>query len=359
MSLEEHLERIRSRTVPPNEESAKFQIIAPILESLGWSPSDGSEFLLEYPVGGKRGGRVDIALRSIARGQSRLLALIEAKAPGSDLSQHVGQVLGYAFHEGVDVCVLTTGLEWQLFLPRESGEPMQRRFAVLDLLNDPAEQVAEDLRAFLTKEALTKGRAEKKAKSVLKARLDADRLQSEIPKIWDRMLRGPDEELVELVGSRVYEKLNLRPHRDQVIAALGGGPVPMALETPAQQTPEVSGPKPSNEGRPSRRSKVPPTSIVLWGVPYQVARHKDVLCQVVDCLYERHANDNFDRILELRGRQKPYAALTPDGMHAHHRVKSSRYFLDAHGSAADLRRRAELFLATFGYDKSDLEVLFE
>ena len=59
MSLEERLDAIRSSPVPPNEESAKFQAIRPILECLGWDSTDGSEFLFEYSVGGKQGGRVE------------------------------------------------------------------------------------------------------------------------------------------------------------------------------------------------------------------------------------------------------------------------------------------------------------
>ncbi|MCY3962290.1 MAG: hypothetical protein OXG34_11615 [bacterium] len=41
MSLKETLERIRSSPGPNNEESAKFQVIAPILHALGWDPTDG------------------------------------------------------------------------------------------------------------------------------------------------------------------------------------------------------------------------------------------------------------------------------------------------------------------------------
>ena len=118
MSLHETLNKIRSAPVPNNEEAAKFQIIAPVLNSLGWDPF-GQEVLYEYAVGGKGGGRVDIALD----GPDHIVGLIEAKAPGQDLSKHVDQVIGYAFHQGVDICVLTTGLEWWLYLPMEKGPP--------------------------------------------------------------------------------------------------------------------------------------------------------------------------------------------------------------------------------------------
>ncbi|MDE0606142.1 MAG: hypothetical protein OXH78_03190 [Acidimicrobiaceae bacterium] len=293
-----------------------------------------------------------------------MLTLIEAKAPGADLRSHVTQVLGYAFHDGVDICVLTTGLEWWLFLPREKNEPMERRFAVLDLLNDSVERLAEDLRAFLHKVKLVSGEAENKAKQVLIANREAAKLRREIPAIWNRMLEQPDEELVELIGSRVYEKLNLRPDKGQIVAALRGKPIPPELDPApagAAKKPKVPSSRDETANKPKRspRQSAKPVAIMLWGVRYPVAKHKDVLGRVVDCLHERHEHDNFDRILELRGRKKPYAALTSDGMRAHHRISTSRYFVDGHGNAEALRRRAELFLATFGYDKSDLEVLFE
>ena len=342
MSLEECLEKVRSGPVPPHEEAAKFQLIAPILRNLGWNPDDGAEFLLEYPVGGT-GEKVDIALQSAGR----LFALVEAKRPYADLSQHVEQVLRYAFQEGVDICVLTTGLEWWLFLPREKVEWAKRRFAVLDLMNDSVDRLAEDLNAFLHKETLVSGQAETKAKLVLKARLEAARLEKELPKIWRTMLDEPDEELVELIGSRVYEKLNLRPEKSQVIAALRGNPVPTvsAAATPATGASRA----------PSRR----PVAFTLWGVRYPVSTRKAIYAQVVDLLYERHA-DAFSGLLEPIGRRRvPFAALDPDEFWGPHQVGSSRYFIETHGNTQTFDRWTDLLLEHFGYDESDLEVHYE
>lgn len=350
MSLEECLERVRSGPVPPHEEAAKFQLIAPILRNLGWNPDDGAEFLLEHSVGGT-GGKVDIALK----GDGRLVALVEAKAPNADLSQHVEQVLRYAFHEGVDICVLTTGLEWWLFLPREKGEWAERRFAVLDLEADSVDRLTEDFNAFLNRHTLVSGQAEAKAKLVLRARLAAARLEKEIPKIWRTMRDAPDEELIELIGARVYEKLNLRPEKSQVIAVLRGEPVPM-LDVPTGSpppNPEVdSGRKTAR--RPTRR----PVAILLWGTRYPVSTHTQILHAVADRLYERHARD-FDTVLDLKGKRVPWAALNPEGFRGSFQIKGSPYFVNTHGNAAAIRKRAEKFLEHFGYDESDLEVVFE
>ncbi|MXZ98483.1 MAG: hypothetical protein F4076_02685 [Acidimicrobiaceae bacterium] len=128
MALREKLEQIRSNPRPTNEEAAKFQILAPILAELGWDPF-GLEILWEHSVGAtKGGGRVDIALKA----EGSIRALIEAKAPGAQLSQHVDQVLMYAYREGVDICVLTDGLQWWLYLRRHphefdrAAEPLRR-----------------------------------------------------------------------------------------------------------------------------------------------------------------------------------------------------------------------------------------
>ena len=342
MSLEECLAIIRSGPVPPHEEAAKFQLIAPILRNLGWNPDDGAEFLLEYAVGGT-GEKVDIALQSAGR----LFALVEAKRPYTDLSQHVEQVLRYAFQEGVDICVLTTGLEWWLFLPREKVEWAKRRFAVLDLMNDSVDRLAEDLNAFLHKETLVSGQAETKAKLVLKASLDAARLEKELPKIWRTMLDEPDGELVDLIGSRVYEKLNLRPEKSQVIAALRGNPVPTvsAAATPATGASRA----------PSRR----PVAFTLWGVRHPISMRKAIYAQVVDLLYERHAPE-FSSLLEPIGRRKvPFAALDTDSFWDPHQVKSSQYFIETNGHTQTFDRWTVLLLEHFGYDESDLDVLFE
>lgn len=359
MSLPERLEIIRSSPTPRGEEQAKFQIIAPILQNLDWDPY-GPEVLYEHPVGGKgSGGRVDIALRS----SGRVVALIEAKAPGSDLSSHVGQVLGYAFHEGVDICVLTTGLEWWLYLPRESGPPSERRFAVLKVTEDPVEQLLEDFNAFLSKEMLVNGQAERRAKAVRKASLEAAHLNKEIPSIWARMQTDADDELVELLSKRVYEELNLRPTKPQVVAALQGSPIPSAA-VPAESSVPTSSATQSKQTAKGRkpRPSAKPIAMELWGERHEVKSHADALRKVLDAIYERH-RDEFHRVLEVRGHKYPYAArdpemLNPNGKTYNYEQLPSGYFFDLWLNAEGLKKRIRLFLAHFGHDPSEFRVIY-
>lgn len=349
MSLQERLESIRTAPTPQNEESAKIKVLLPILRSLGWDP-DGSDVQYEHPVGGEKGGgKADIALR----GPSSVVALIEAKAPSANLDKHVEQVLNYAFHDGMDICVLTTGLEWWLYLPLESGPPADRRFAILSIQKQPVEQLAEDLSAFLGKDNLVSGKAKQRAQLVLRAKLEAEHLNKEIPSIWTQMLKEPDEELVEVLSKRIYEKLNLRPTKQQVVAALQRSPIPTA--TP-EAVPSTTKPKLATK----RASPKKPHSMVLWGKEQSVSSTREVLLTVVDSLYEQHPHD-FDRILEIRGKKFPYAALDPATLRTgeYREVKSSGYFIDVHLSAKDAIRRATQFLKFFGHTPSDLEVRYD
>ena len=360
MSLQEPLETIRSSPTPQGEESAKLQIVVAILQELGWDPY-GPEVLYEHPVGGKgSGGRVDIALKS----SGRVVALIEAKAPGTDLRRHVGQVLGYAFHEGVDICVLTTGLEWWLYLPRESGPPAERRFAVLRAADDPVEQLLEDFNAFLSKETLVRGRAEQRAKAVRKASLEAAQLNKEIPSIWTSMLQDPDEELVELLSKRIYEKVNLRPTKPQVVAALHGSPIP-SIPVPTESPTATSLPSQPKQTatRKKPRPSEKPVAMELWGERHEVKSHADAFRKVLDALYARHS-DEFDRVLELRGRKYPYVARDPEllrreGRKYNYEPLSSGYFIDLWLSAENSKKRARQFLKHFGHDPSEFRVLYD
>ena len=351
MSLRETLDTIRTAPVPRSEEAAKFQIIAPVLKGLGWDAARPQDVLIEHAVGGKGGGKVDIALK----GPDHVVALLEAKAPGQDLNRHVDQVIRYAFHEGTHICVLTTGLEWWLYLPREAGPPSKRRFATLSIDNDPLEQLTDDFETFLGTESLLSGKAEKRAKQVLEAKRLVDRLNVELPKIWSGILAGPDDELVELVRRRAYGALNIRPTSEQVAAVIGGSPVPPTVQ---RSEPPPVPPKPTPRASPTA-GRPRPTAVRLWGQRYDVENWTNMLVTVADALYGRHRAD-FDRVLDKRGRKHPWASRNSDDIPwAPKLVGSSGIYIETGFDARAMERRARGLLRLFGYDASELEILLD
>ena len=352
VALRETLNTIRSGSVPPNEEAAKFQIIAPILSDLGWNPF-GSNVLYEHSVGGGGGGSVDIALQG-PRGD--LVALIEAKRPGIDLSRHVSQVLGYAFHEGVDICVLTTGLEWWLYLPREAGSPDQRRFTILRITADPTEQLVDDLETFLGFENLVGGEAAKKAKQVLKASEQAALLGTEIPQVWQSMLNDSDDDLIELVRQRVYEKVNLRPEPARVAQFLRG-----ESSIHRASTTVTPAPSPITTHPPTKNLR--PTGFRLWGNHYIVKSGAEMYAQTAGLLYQRYGQEFINRLLTLHTpRGKAYAYRYDPNKKTIQRSKKisdTDVFLDTNLRIEQSEERAHEFLKLFGHPPSDLEILYD
>ena len=358
LSLRDVLEAIQNGPTPQNEETAKFQIIAPVLQGLGWNPFSGTEVLFEHRVETAKGsGRVDIALQH----QGHTVAHIEAKAPCHDLSRFAKQAVGYGFDEGVDICALTTGLEWQLYLPRANRPHTERLFATLRLEHDRIDQLAEDLETFLGKESLLNGRSERRATEVLEARRQADLLKNKLPEIWSRMVREPDERLVELVVGQAYEKLNLRPTGEQVKAVLRGSPVPtVTAPEPAQSSTRPQQQKRQSQDQQTKpRSRKKATKIAayeLWGERHEVTTWNAMLVGVAESLHRRHGH-SFDRILTVRGRKYPHASRDPDELAASPKVVgSSGIYIETHGSAEQLRQQAAKFLKLFGHPAEDLRI---
>ena len=373
MTLRETLERVRSMTLPANEETAKIQIILPVLDALGWDTRDPGQVKYEYSVGAGGqtsrggGGKADIAL--VSR-QDRPVALIEAKSPGQDLSRHVTQMLGYAFHEGVTICVLTNGPHWWLYLPREAGQPMERRFADLQLVEDPLDQVVSSLEAFLSRKALVGGSAERRARKVLEELIHFGQLERELPRVWNEMLGEPgggqpDDELLTLVINRVHAKTRLRATPEQVTAVLRGRSVPPTPTEEAkpsamseQDVRAARAASPTDTPKKRKRPSVKPTGFVLWGREHPAGSYHDLLVGVAQAIHDRHPHD-FQRIGELRGRKLPHASRNPDELFTSKRVGTTGWHVNVHLSGQDTIRRARQFLAHFGYNADELKVLYD
>lgn len=353
MSLLETLERIRNSPDPENEKAVEAKILTPILENLGWD-TFGPDLYYRYPVGDKKDrGEVDIALMV----KRRTVALIEAKASRGKLEDHVGQVLRYAFHEGVQICVLTNGQEWWLYLPREEGPPPERRFSAFNIKIDSIEKIAGNLEAYLSKENLSTREAEKRAKEVLKALRDKEYLQTEIPRIWQTKLNEPDEELVNLVTKWVDNEIGLRPAKEQVIALLKGLPVPAIVTS--REAKIVSQPSRTTETKkvvsaPStdaKRVREKAVGFEFLGKYYEVKHNYQVLVGVAEVLFERHSSD-FERALELKG-----IVRNPINPERFREVKSSGVFLRM--PDASFFTRSYHLIEHFGYKVSDLRIDIE
>ena len=110
----------------PNEASICHGVVMPILAALGWDTTDPREVQPEFA---NKRGRVDFALLGLRK---RPAVFIEVKAskdkPGGEL-----QLFEYAFHDGVQLCVLANGGDWSFYVPTGQGTYEDRRVYRLQL----------------------------------------------------------------------------------------------------------------------------------------------------------------------------------------------------------------------------------
>ena len=339
-----------------NEADAKAALITPILAELGWRGLQ--RIRSEYPVDQGR-MRLDYALMGSG---TKPVGLIEAKAPREDLESHVAQVLNYAFHEGVDVCVLTTGIEWWLYLPREKGSPVERRFAEFDIRRDDLDAITALFSECLEHRALISGDGERFAKKVLESRQMEVRLRKEIPLAWQRLLSGPSDILVELLQEEVHEALGVKPSeeltKNQLRAIVSGQRTNAEIEYVAEQVLAQSDRPtwpPANSG--SRKTgKRPPAKVKeirLWGEVHRIGPAYEVLTTVAEMVYARHSL-NFQRVLELARYH-----TAPSECRAPYHIANSGIYVDRHLSFGDLRRTSRSLLEFFGHDPDELEIVLD
>lgn len=336
--------------MPANEQETITTILM-ILRDLGWDPF-GEEVRQEFAVGG---GRVDIALIAL----SRAVAFIEAKAPRENLSRHVEQVVKYAFHEGVDICALTNGSEWWLYLPMERVPFEQRRFAVLKIQQDRIEVLVDNFETFLGKESLLSRQAKKRAKRALQAQREAEYLTTELPKVWNQMLTGPDGELVELIGKRAYEKLSLRPAQERIAALLGGSPQPLMASDSSTPTPGEGLSRPTPEPTVTRK----PIGVRIRGERCYIKHWKegiDVVRRVAEVLYQLHGPDFERRLLAHRTSSgNPIASRNQDELRSPTRVGSTELFVETDLNTTQMLSRASFLLRLVHKEGSDIEMLYD
>ena len=310
-----------------DEANTKQAVVLPVLDALGWDIFDVDEVEPEYRIEGK--SAVDYALKGE---DGRAKVFIEVKAPGERLEGHQEQLLKYAFKEGVELAVLTNGLEWWMYLPIRKVRWRERRFLALDLGGGDAEAVAEGLTRFLLKERVLSGEALK----------DAEKLHSEraveeaILRTWEAILSEPDGELVRLLGERVRERYGYRPSLERLRAFLKGrgatSPTPLPLAE-AEET-DFTGKK--------------PRAVILNNVRIEVRSWREAVREVVRFLYARHRRGFWKRVKDLKGKKRRYVSRSPEGMVAPARI-SPELYVETNLNANFAHRLLRLLASRFGY----------
>lgn len=230
-----------------NENQVKTSIIQPIFNSLGWDTSDPVEVKLEFNL--PREGRVDYAFF----GNSGPLIFVEAKAPSINLEDHTSQLLKYAYAKDVKLAVLTNGLEWWLYLPREGGDWDDRKFYSVDLVKQNVETVCDRLICFLGKKNVLSGESLNEAKKMRKSAERDAKIKKALPKVWNAIVTGPHDKLIDLLMEETEGDCGFKPDEVKVKEFIQRNRQNLIM---TEQTPLPTGEKKARHYGEDRKTKI-------------------------------------------------------------------------------------------------------
>lgn len=200
MELEARLEALADKVrkhaeVLETEEAAKFALVNPFIEALGFDLSNPAEVVPEFTcdVGGKRGEKVDYAIKV----GGEIAILIECKSTKSDLSlKHASQLYRYFGASDAKFAILTNGVIYKLFTDLDATNRMDDApFLEIDI-RDLAKGDVRSLAKFQKDEFDADAAAEAAASMQMESDVIAA-LRSE--------MKEPSDEMVRLVASGVVD----------------------------------------------------------------------------------------------------------------------------------------------------------
>ena len=324
-----------------DEANTKATAIEPIFRELGWDVVDPDEVRREYSVGSRS---VDYALFC----DDTLKVFIEAKRGAESLERHDEQLLDYAFAEGVEIAILTNGATWWFYLPIRAVSWERRKVATVELDRQDSTEITQKLADLLGKENVESGAAIQKA--------ERHQISEILPTVWNKLVSEPDNSIVNLIAERTHRLCVRQPDRNEVEQFLSGHleqiQITPLLTTPAPVPPLEPDPSPGPSPSCSVRGKKL-TAFTFNGSRYEVTSWKGMLVRLCEIIHSAHRN-RFEEVLSLKGRTKPPFSRNASGMASPAQINGTGIFVETHGSAEAIVKRAERLIIHFEYDKNDL-----
>lgn len=175
--------------------------------------------------------------------------------------------------------------------------------------------------------------------------------EAPVPAVPDSVSGGAQqsETSTSFRGLRARVRTIPPPRLRRAIATIRGSNV--AAESP---TPAARPRKPRGRSR-SRYTFTRPVAYTLFGARHEIRTFRDVLLGVCATLHERSPAE-FEGVLELRGRVRPYFSRNPDDLHEAVQVGRSGIFAEMNLSASSVVERCEQVVELCGFDPRDFEI---
>jgi predicted type IV restriction endonuclease len=316
MSLREDILDVRGKLKAGryvNEAAVSQGIVRRLLDSLSWPVYETDIVAPEYSLGGRR---VDYALCH-RPGKARVL--VEVKQVGHGVGAE-RQLFEYAFHQGIQMAVLTDGQEWHFFLPAGEGDYSERRVFRLNLLNDDIDVIETRLKRYLYHDAVRSGKAIEVAQKDYRDLADRRQIRTTLPEAWRKLVEAEDDLLIELLADKVRDLCGIKPDPDTTAAFLLDQVNAKQSKkdlSDAQQASIVREPQRTVRSRKTTQQSPGTLGFTLYGRSYPARNGADVMVRIFSKLAENDPAflERFATMPKTTRQKRPYVARTPEDLY--------------------------------------------
>lgn len=344
-----------------DQASIKQGIVLRLLSFLGWDIFNVEEVFPDYGVDSTM---ISYALR--IDGQVRLL--LDVKSSREKLEDHQKALLASALQDGVDLCVLTNGIQWWFYLGAGRKGLIHRRFYNCDFKEHKADSIAPKLIDFLGRTKVSKGEALKSAKSTCqkeRQKLAADAL----PQAWNQLLSPPNKILVEILSETTEKLCGYRADANLVEKFIKSNLSLWMLKLPSGQKiiesldmevdPEAQPDPPDKKGTAASPIKsYAGMSISAYGFnghEQKVRKWEEMLLSLCEFLAAAHSQ-NFEKVLWISNHQRPYFSTNSEELRIPEKIKKTNIYVEMKLKPDEIVKIAYDLVAEFGYDRQLLDI---
>jgi predicted type IV restriction endonuclease len=340
-----------------DEPAVKQGIVLKILSLLDWDPFDINQIKPEYSV---EGGKIDFSLMHKNSGK----VFIGIRKGVEALREYQEELSNYAVQDKVPLVVLTDGIVWWFCLPHLEVSPQEKRFYTMNVNERKAEEVAQNLEIFLSKENVHSGKAEKAAEEIYNARKKLLLIRQNLPKAWEKILSEPEKWLYEVLAQATNKLCGHTPDEETTKRFITSQIDPKAdvasilkqkAEAPSEEDKATSPKQSSTAFKKDEFTGKNIVSFTFMGKKHEVDSWKAMLLKVCEIVAQEH-QDDFDTVLTLLGTNREYFSRNPYELLTCEKIPGTEMYVDVNLSAVGVVVLSHRILSLFGYKEKDLSI---
>lgn len=179
-------------------------------------------------------------------------------------------------------------------------------------------------------------------------------IKETLPKAWKKIITEPDDLLIELLADTTEKLCGYKPNNEIVEEFL----IKVSQGTVMQSKRKISTPVqlPSSQISHLSSGGYAGKSIVAFtfkGTRYPVRSWKEMLIKITNLVLSAH-REQFYKVLNLRGRKRPYFTRNPNELRNPERITNTEVYVETNLSANSIVKLSKSIISLFGYKEDDL-----